>query len=334
MKSIFLSHAAPQIGYVYAKETIAKLKEIADISDTIYTKDDVLANPELFKDTEYVFSTWGMPKFTEEEIKANLPSLKAVFYGAGSVQGFARPFINSGVKVFSAWAANGVPVAEYTVAQIILANKGFYTLSRIMSSGDLSAKKIRAERAYCGNFGTTIGIIGAGMIGKMVIKMLKAYNLKVVVFDPFLPDEVAADLGVTKCSLEELFEQSTVISNHLADNMRTKRMINYEHFKRMKPNATFINTGRGAQVVEADLIRILTERPDVTAILDVTNPEPPVEGSEFYALDNCVLTPHIAGSSGDEVHRMSEYMVAEYEKLVAGQPCAYEVSLKMLETMA
>jgi len=111
-------------------------------------------------------------------------------------------------------------------------------------------------------------------------------------------------------------------------------MINYEHFKRMKPNATFINTGRGAQVVEADLIRILTERPDVTAILDVTNPEPPVEGSEFYALDNCVLTPHIAGSSGDEVHRMSEYMVAEYEKLVAGQPCAYEVSLKMLETMA
>ena len=334
MKSIYLSKAAPNIDYVYAEETKEKLKEIAGISDTIYSKDDVLANPELFKDTEYIFTTWGMPAFTEEEIKENLPSLKAVFYGAGSVQGFARPFINSGVKVFSAWAANGVPVAEYTVAQIILANKGFYTLSRIMSSGDLSAKKVRAQRAYCGNFGTTIGIIGAGMIGKMVIKMLKAYNLKVVVFDPFLPDEVAQELGVTKCSLEELFAQSTVISNHLADNMRTKKMLNYSHFSLMKPNATFINTGRGAQVVEADLIRILTERPDVTAVLDVTNPEPPVEGSEFYTLDNCVLTPHIAGSSGDEVHRMSEYMVDQYIKLVAGEPCQYEVTLKMLETMA
>ena len=97
---------------------------------------------------------------------------------------------------------------------------------------------------------------------------------------------------------------------------------------------TFLNTGRGAQVVEEDLARVLKDRPDLTAVLDVTYPEPPVEGHAFYQLPNCVLTPHIAGSSGDEVHRMAEYMAREYQKYVSGEPCAYEVTHKMLETMA
>lgn len=335
MKSIFLSDAVAQINYVYAQETINKLKDIACISDDIFSKKEVLENPQFFKDTEYIFSTWGMPAFTEEEIKATLPSLRAVFYAAGSVQAFARPFINCGIKVFSAWAANGVPVAEYTVAQIILANKGYYTLSRIMSAeGAQAARKTMAQRLDCGNYGATVGIIGAGMIGKMVIEKLRAYNLKVVVFDPFLSDEKADELGVTKCSLEQLFTCSSVISNHLANNENTKKMLNYSHFSLMKRNATFINTGRGAQVVEEDLIKVLTQRPDITAILDVTYPEPPVEGSAFYTLDNCILTPHIAGSIGDEVHRMSEYMLEEYVNLTSGKKCQYEVTIKMLETMA
>jgi phosphoglycerate dehydrogenase-like enzyme len=87
-------------------------------------------------------------------------------------------------------------------------------------------------------------------------------------------------------------------------------------------------------VVEDDLVRALTERPDLTALLDVTNPEPPVEGHPFYTLPNCLLTPHIAGSDGDEVARMGEYMLDECKAYLAGEPCKYEVSLKMLETMA
>lgn len=93
-------------------------------------------------------------------------------------------------------------------------------------------------------------------------------------------------------------------------------------------------TGRGAQVVEPDLIDTLKSRPDLTALLDVTFPEPPVEGSELYTLPNCILTPHIAGSSGNEVRRMGAYMEAEYQSFTQGQPCKYEVSLEMLKTMA
>ena len=333
MRSIMLCNDAKSVHYVYSDEMLAELSEIAGLDDAIYSKDDVLAAPGAFSDVDYAFSTWGMPAFEEEEIRRIFPNMKCVFYGAGSVQAFARPFLNCGAKVFSAWAANAVPVAEYTVAQIILANKGFFLTSRLHKAQDHEGS-YREKRFYPGNYGASVGIIGAGMIGKLVIQMLKAYNLPVKVFDPFLPDETAAKLGVPKCSLEEVFSTCQVVSNHLANNAQTVGMLNGPLFASMIPYATFLNTGRGAQVVEDDLVQILTVRPDLTAILDVTYPEPPEKDHPFYALPNCWLTPHIAGSSGDEVHRMAEYMIEEFKLHVAGQPCQYEVSLEMLKTMA
>ena len=321
MKKIYLCTNRKTVKNVYATD------------DTVYTKDDILSEPEKFKATEYIFSTWGMPTFTEEEIKSYLPSLKAVFYGAGTVQAFARPFLNCGIKVFSAWAANAVPVAEYTVAQIILANKGFFQSSRLAKTGDRKAAS-QCFRSYPGNYDVKIGIIGAGMIGKLVINMLKRSNLEVLVFDPFLPDETAAELGVEKVNLETLFKECQVVSNHLANNAQTQGMLGGKLFESMLPNATFINTGRGAQVVEQDLINTLKSRPDLTALLDVTFPEPPEEGSELYTLPNCILTPHIAGSSGNEVRRMGEYMKEEHQNFLKNEPYKYEVTLEMLKTMA
>jgi phosphoglycerate dehydrogenase-like enzyme len=287
----------------------------------------------LFSGVEMIFSTWGMPEFLESEIKSYFPKLKCVFYAAGSVRHFARPFLKCGVKVFSAWAANAVPVAEMTVAQIILANKGYFLTNRLYHE---KGKRVATEAfSKCnGNYGETVGIIGAGMIGKLVINMLKAYNLKVLVFDPFLSDEKALELGAQKCELSTLFEKSFVISNHLANNEQTVGMLRYNLFCKMRENAVFINTGRGAQVVEDDLVRILTEREDLTALLDVTYPEPPIENHPFYTLKNCLLTPHIAGSAGDEVARMGGYILAEFKSYLLGEPTKYEVTEKMLETMA
>jgi len=316
---------------IYLCENKHSVDSVYGIGNTVYTKKDVLSGN--FTSTEYIFSTWGMPVFTEDEIKTYLPSLKAIFYAAGSVQQFARPFLNCKIKVFSAWAANAVPVAEYTVANIILANKGFFNTASIMKSGDISGAR-KAATEYLGNFDENVGIIGAGMIGKLVIKMLKAYRLNVFAFDPFLPDDTALELGITKCSLETLFSTCRVVSNHLANNEQTKGMLNGKLFNLMIPNSTFINTGRGAQVVEQDLVDFLKARPDATAILDVTHPEPPVAGHDFYKLPNCILTPHIAGSRGNEVRRMAEYMKQEFNNFTAGTTCRYEVTFDMLETMA
>ena len=94
------------------------------------------------------------------------------------------------------------------------------------------------------------------MIGRLVIRMLKQYNLKVIVFDPFLSDEKAEELGVEKCGLAELFERAFVVSNHLANNAQTVGMLNYDLFSKMREGAVFINTGRGRQVNEDDLIAV------------------------------------------------------------------------------
>jgi phosphoglycerate dehydrogenase-like enzyme len=103
-------------------------------------------------------------------------------------------------------------------------------------------------------------------------------------------------------------------------------------FASMREGAVFINTGRGRQVNEAELIEVLKKRPDLTALLDVTYPEPPENGSELYTLPNVFLSPHIAGSLNDEVHRMADYMIAEYKRFANGEATQYEVRESMLIT--
>lgn len=333
MKSIFLCKKALTVDRVYSNATKARINALAPLDTHVYTKEDIMANPDAVKDTEFIFSTWGMTAFTEDEIKAVFPSLKCVFYSAGTVQSFARPFINCGVKVYSAWAANAVPVAEFTVAQIILANKGYFSHARLLGKKDFQ-KSDTLKELCIGNYGERIGLVGCGMIGSLVAKMLLKHDLSVCVYDPFLSDERASELGVKKVSLKELFTACRVVSNHLPNKPSTVGMLNYELFEAMLPFATFINTGRGAQVVEVDLARVLAERSDLTALLDVTDPEPCKPDNPFYSLPNCFMSPHIAGSLGSELYRMSEYMIKELEAYLSGDRCKYEVTEKMLETMA
>jgi phosphoglycerate dehydrogenase-like enzyme len=282
---------------------------------------------------ECVFSTWGTPDLTQEQVAENLPNLKYLYYGAGSVQSFARPYMNNGVRIFSAWQANAVPVAEFTVAQVLLANKGYFSAMQLHSVGKRT-DGVKAAESCPGNYGCRVGIIAAGQIGKMVIKALAARKLEVLVYDPYLPDEEAAALGAKKASLEEIFSTCQTVSNHLPNLPATQRMLTYEHFSRMRPGTTFINTGRGAQIEDEGLIRALQEDPTRMALIDVTLPEILPDDHIFYQLPNVLLTPHIAGSDGEEVARMGEYMLAECQAYLLGESCKYEVSIKMLETMA
>lgn len=333
-KAVFIGQAH-QIDYVYSDGVKSKLFEKLDFSTThVITKRELDEYREILVGTDYIFSTWGMPRFTREEIREYLPNIKAVFYAAGTVQGFAREFLEEGAAVFSAWAANGVPVAEYTFAQIILASKGFFRRLHRQSAGSAWDNK-NPSVSFPGNYDIKVGIIGAGVIGKMVIERLHTLdNVEVLVFDPFLPDEKAAELGVKKTDLDEIFAECDVISNHLANNAQTVGMLNGRLFDMMKPHAVFINTGRGAQVVESEMIAALEAVPTRAAVLDVTDPEPPRPDSPLYTLDNVFLTPHIAGSLGNEVHRMAEYMYEEFLSFDANKPTRYSVTVEMLKTMA
>lgn len=319
----------------YSEETFGLLRVEAGLpSSKPLTKSDVLAGAA--SEVEAIFSSWGMPAFSPEEIAEFLPRVRAIFYAAGTVQAFARPFLEAGVRVYSAWRENAVPVAEFTVSQILLANKGFFQACRECRSRAGRAAAAGLFSSYPGNFGCRVGLLGCGGVGGLVAKSLKAHRLEVLVFDPFLPDDVAASLGVSKVSLAEIFSTCQTISNHLANNAQTAGMLDYSLFSRMAPDATFINTGRGAQVVEDDLVRALREEPGRTALLDVTWPEPPEDDSPFYSMPNVFLTPHMAGSSGDEVQRMGEAMLEEFKVWRADHsaPSRRGVTLEMLATMA
>lgn len=332
--AVFLNTSTQnKMSEAYSEATYAKLCETLELSREIFLPENFPEHRELFSKTSYIFSTWGMPALTEEEIREYFPKLEAVFYAAGSVQHFARPFLNCGVKVFSAWAANGVPVAEFTVAQIILAGKGYFQGLRIQETEGRKAFSDYSNSFPC-NYNVKIGVLGAGVIGSLVLKMLQNYQFETLVYDPFASDEKLAALGAKRASLEEIFSECQTISNHIANLPTTQKILRYEHFSRMKKNATFINTGRGAQVVEEDLIRALQEESGRTALLDVTWPEPPEANSPLWTMRNVILTPHIAGSMNQEIARMGSYMMEEYEALSQERPVRYEVTLPMLETMA
>ena len=339
MKSILLiekkgDDAVRPVSQIYTPDILARLRDEAGlISETYINRSNLSAHLSDAREAEAAFSTWNMPVFTKEEIAAYFPNLRAVFYSAGSIKSFARPFLERGVRVFSAYAANAVPVAEFCAAQIVLANKGFFQCCKPSCRADYALAAARFS--HCpGNYGARVGLLGAGAIGRLVIQYLAPYRLELVVYDPFLSDEKANALGVTKASLETVFQSCNVVSNHLADVPKTRGIINGDLLARMPSYSTFLNTGRGAQVDEDALIQKLQDDPTFTALLDVTAPEPPEDSSPLYRLPNAYLTPHMAGSSGGELVRMAEYMLDEFHRFQRGEPTKYEITLEMLEKMA
>lgn len=332
MTALFVTKRFFNVDAVYSPELQQKLKSELTFLAPIKSEAELEARKEELQTVDYIFSTWGMLPLTKEQILTYFPNLKSVFYAAGTVQAFARPFLELGISVHSAWRANGIPVAEVTVSEILLANKGFFH-RRVRGRSEWS--NLDPEYRFPGNYGTRIGILGAGMIGAKVIELLRPYHLEILVFDPFLSDERAETLGVKKAFLEEIFETCHVVSNHLANKPETVGIIRRDLLARMGEYAVFINTGRGAQVDTAALIDEMRAHPKRMAILDVTDPEePPKENSPLYELDNIILTPHIAGSIGYETHRLADFMYEEYQAVASGKAPSHAVSLAMLETMA
>lgn len=299
-----------------------------------FTKENVLSNPNEFKNTFYIFSTWYMPSFSEDEIENNLPSLKAIFYAAGTVKYFAAPFFKKNVRIFSAASANAIPVAEFVAAQIVLANKGYFQAQKAYNKpfwrfSFIKARKYSYQKS--GNFNAKIGIIGCGAIGARVVSLLKSYKLDLYIYDPYISDEKIKKLKVKRADLQSIFKNCDVISNHLPNITETKRLIDKKLLFSMKSNVTFINTGRGEQVEEKELARFMNINPSACALLDVTTKEPIRPWSKLIQLKNVFLTPHIAGSLSNENNRMIEYMIHAYRNVLSGNSDVCEVTLQEIK---
>jgi phosphoglycerate dehydrogenase-like enzyme len=276
----------------------------------------------MLRETEVIFSGWGAPRM-DDELLQHLPKLRAIFYAGGSVRYFVTPDLwRRGIRLTTAQAINAIPVAEYTVSALLLGLKRFWHYARVTRE----SRDFPADRPMPGGHGSVVGLVSYGTIARLVRERLQAFDVEVIVYDPFLDPVDAVRAKVRKVELDELFRTSDAVSVHTPHLPETAGLIRGAHVQQMKPGAFFLNTARGEVVNEPELIEVLRHRPDLQAVLDVTSPEPPQADSPLYALPNVVVTPHIAGSVGRECLRMGHAMVDEFERFAAGRPLRWEIT--------
>ena len=325
MKAALLGNAN-QIQRVFQDRHIRELEQRLELLPGVWTVDDLDSATGNLKEVHVLVSTWGMPLLTSSQLAA-LPNLKLVLYGAGDIRGFGRPLLERGITIVSAWRANAVPVAEFTMAHIVLAGKSY-----LRNLDDYRSKRIfPMGRAGAGNFDQTVGLIGLGAVGQELLRLLKPFRWQAIAYDKYLSREDISKHGASKVDLPDLFSRSLVVSNHLIDNEQTAGMLTGELLDSIPFGGTFINTGRGRTVDTDGFVEVFCRRQDLTAILDVTDPEPLPADHPIWELPNVYISTHIAGSSGSELSRMADLCIEELDRWLAGEPLQHSLGLDTLD---
>lgn len=287
-------------------------------------------DPARLADVDVLVTAWGGPPLTKELLAA-APKLALVLYGAGSIRGMVTPESWArGVRITSAAVANAVPVAEFALAQILYALKHGWRY--VLTARATAAWAPR--QAEIGAYGSVVGLAGLGATGRATAALLARHDVVVQAYDPYATTAEAAELGVRLVGLEELFATSDVVSLHVPLLESTRGMVGSALLGSMRHNATLINTARGGLIDEGELVATLSARPDLFAVLDVTDPEPPVPNSPLFTLPNVVVTPHLAGSLTVESRRLGRLMADELARYRAGEPLRYEVTEQTLAITA
>lgn len=312
------------------KEVGPEIATLVDVYAPRTSRQNVAKDPSILQPMEILFTGWGGPKM-DEAFLAAAPNLKAVFYSAGSMRAVATDaFWARNIPITCSLEANGISVADYALSQILwLLRRGWYF-----------ALQIRQERAWPrlipvpGDYGSTVGVISLGSIGRRVCKLLQNFDVKVLACSTSANPQTAWELGVEFASLEDVFRRSDVVSLHTPWLKETVGMITGEHFRMMKPGASFLNTARGAVIRENEMIDALRARPDIWAVLDVTYPEPPKPDSPLFTLPNVVMTPHIGGPLDGECLRNGKVMLEELKLYLAGKPMRMTIDAKRAARLA
>lgn len=286
--------------------------------------------PELLADVEVLVTSWGAPRL-DADLLAAAPKLRLVLYGAGSVRPVVTPESWArGVRVTSGASANAEPVAEFALSQILYALKhGWRYVLESRRTG-----RAATRRPGEGTAGAVVGLASLGATGRATAQLLARHDVTVHAYDPYLDPSAAAGLGVTLVDLPTLFATSRVVSLHTPLLDSTRHMVGAELLSSMPADAVLVNTARGGLIDEAALVDVLRARPDLFAVLDVTDPEPAVPGSPLFSLPNVVVTPHLAGSLGLERRAMGRAMADELDRYVRGEPLRYEVVESAMATLA
>jgi|SRR5882757_175881 len=318
---------------VFAPDALAALGQVCDLVPGPVLDDFATERAAaVLAEVELLVTGWHCPPL-DAAVLAAAPRLRAVVHAAGSVRThITKECWDRGIEVASAASANALPVAEYTVAMILLSGKRVLERAR-----DLGATRRRdtwlSTPREVGNFGRTVGILSASLIGRRVIELLRPYDLHVLLHDPYVTAEEAAALGVAAVGLGELFARSDVVSVHTPLLPATLGLVSRELIAAMRPGAVLINTARGA-VVDQDALVEAAADGRIRAVLDVTDPEVLPPGHPLWDTDNVLITPHLAGSQGNEWERLAELAVTEVARWASGLGFAHPVRPERLAHLA
>jgi len=284
---------------------------------------------ELLTGADIAITSWGCPSL-DAEVLIRCPELKLIAHAAGTVKPILSPeVILRGIRVCSANDALAQGVAETTLGLTIVSLKNIWQLARNTREGEWEKQRELVRELY----EVTIGVIGSGMSGAHYIRLLKQFDVKVLVHDPFVSEEKISGMGAIKVELDQLLMESDVVSIHAPSIPETNHMLNERTLKLMKDNAILINTARGSLIDEEALVTEL-QQGRLWACLDVTEPEPPVTSHPFRSLPNVTLIPHIAGATNNGLFRIGNYVIRELERFVQGKQMEGEVDLSRLHVMS
>lgn len=303
----------------FGQRQLGRLRALVELADPIRIDDlDTPAARRRLGEAEVLLTSWGCPPLTAERL-ADAPRLRAIFHCAGTV----RPFVTDevwrrGILVTSAADANAIPVAEFTLAAIIFAGKKAPFLAQ-------DARRHRDDWSYVDRRGElsnrdrTVGVVGFSRVGRRVVERLRGLEMEVLVADPYAGQDEVRAAGGELVALAELLERCDVLTLHVPSLPATHHLIGAVELALLRDGTTVINTARGA-VLDTAALEHECASGRIDAILDVTDPEPLPAHSVLYELPNVMITPHIAGSLGNETWRMSESALDELERHLSGRP--------------
>jgi phosphoglycerate dehydrogenase-like enzyme len=288
---------------------------------------------ELLPGVDAVLTTWGAPKF-DERLLRHADRLKIIAHAAGTIKGMIPPEVfDRGIAVAHAAAVIADSVGEWALTVTLMSLRKAYDLNKQMHEPESNQDR---RRLGFGNelYYKRVGIVAASMTGRAFIRLLKPFQPDIVVFDPYLSDERARDLGVRRIdSLDELFATCDIVSNHAPTTPETTGMIGAAQLARLRDGALFVNTARAAAIDYDALTREL-QSGRIKGAIDVYPKEPLAVDSPLRALDNVILSPHVAGGTVESRQRLGESMVDDIARHLAGEPLRYGVTKQMLATMA
>ncbi len=327
-----------------ANTDLYRLKEFADFEWREFNEETSWdqspeSSPEVLEEfirfvseLDAVIVCHGSPKVNEHTIKK---TIKLGLIGELEGDRFAQRIDvdaanNHGVRVVDTTHGSSYPVSEWALGMMLvgLRNAGAHYRRLITNEKWGTFEQRETEPDFLKNeelTGKTVGLIGAGYIGRRLIELLRPFKVRLLVHDPYVPSELASSLGFTLTSLNAVMSQPDVIACLAPLTPSTRRMIGPEQITMIRKGAVFVNVSRGA-IVDSDALVRRLETGDITACLDVFEPEPIPVGSKIRNLTNVFLSPHIAGTTERSRTRFFEEMVSELERHFSGHQTLHNLT--------